>query len=858
MVLESGDWESGFARVVGVVTGAESSINRGLEAVKAEIASVGVAMQQTGGVVEAAAEKFSFGQAAEAGVRALGQISGALEGLRSEFNRAGGASDDLADHLRGAFGDAADAAAKLAEQQIVLGFKAEDIAQVEQTLQKFSANSVENLKRVEDAATATGRGMDGLAQGFGRLSEAADEKGVRTALKGLQADLGASNLELQKFGAKLDENNKILLDTPARINAAKNAVVAFSDANFAGAAERAADETTRLAGEMELLKREIGSNVIAFKEGFSPALREAVAELRGLPDGVKAFIGLGTEFVSIGATMATTALQMGANLVLLSGNATACSIAVKGLALASQGLAIAFSAAGIAAGAILAGFVLTTNAINDQTAAMEALIQQENKRNQGLQQNKDLIGKTAEEIVKMGKTAADVQALINGLQEGAQAARAAGNEAGAAKIQAQIAAAIKARGEIAAAEAKAKKDALGNPDDLSQKERDKADRASKKAQAEADRDQKKKDRETEAARKAALAEELGLIHEQAAARQINKAQEIQALQEVANSARVNGAERLRIELDISRLKGQIRAEEKSAEDKKNAQAVRDAAKTAREAAQAKKKAEAEEKAAQKKDDTQQKVDTGKIQASGKQKNDAEKKILDEQIKTAQDTAEKTHKSTLPIIAEALKKKLDLTIQEINKERDLAVAATENESVKVAAVDAAEARVREARAESTRALLDETEKQKRALQSVIDKTDEAAKKPQGLTITGGAISVEQFAQESQAREAATLARRDEIRKGNATANPAFTPSIFGTAKTSELEKNIVAKRPESPSSPAQQMATALAEIIKGQPIAITIENNFPGEAKQSKTFSGPVGTLEKAKSVFNAKHALGAP
>ena len=89
----------------------------------------------------------------------------------------------------------------------------------------------------------------------------------------------------------------------------------------------------------------------------------------------------------------------------------------------------------------------------------------------------------------------------------------------------------------------------------------------------------------------------------------------------------------------------------------------------------------------------------------------------------------------------IKAKFALTKAEILAERDAVIAATRNEEVKAAAVDAAEAKIRAARAASDGDLAEATKKQKDALKTVADgyKEVEAAAQSAITTQVGGAKS-----------------------------------------------------------------------------------------------------------------------
>jgi ABC-type transporter Mla subunit MlaD len=129
------------------------------------------------------------------------QISDAVSGFASEFRDAAAAADDLADGLKGAFGDNADSVANFIQQVGTAKGVLTDgaLAQAAQTLQNLGAFSEESLQRVADAAVATGKPVESLAEAFGRFEKFGDSKSIL----GLQKAIGAAGPELEKFGAFL-------------------------------------------------------------------------------------------------------------------------------------------------------------------------------------------------------------------------------------------------------------------------------------------------------------------------------------------------------------------------------------------------------------------------------------------------------------------------------------------------------------------------------------------------------------------------------------------------------------------------------------------------------------------------------
>lgn len=904
--IDDSQWQAGIDRIEASVVSVGDKVDTGLSKVGASVAQLGDDVKQTAQVVEQAAARFSFEQAAQAGERALGAIVNGLEGFRAEISRAGEDADDLRDRLKGVFGDAADSVAALVEKQIVIGVDVRQAEQAAVTLNKFGALTEQNLLRVENAAAGTGRSIDSFAQKLGKLTEATDQKGLRAAINGLSNDLGVSTKQLEAQGAVLDANNKVLLDTPARMEAARQAMLRFVDVKFEGAAARAADETTRLKGEMELLKREVGASVVEFKEGFSPALRGVVADLRSFPPEIKTIIGLGGEFVSIGAQMASGALQIGTNLVLLGQNATVAAAATNALSVSMTGLRAAMAFLAGPAGLVFAlgtGLALAVNELNKATIATEQLAQAELRRTSNAEHNSKFIDKTAEQVRALGGDSKQVAHLIDNLQEQASAAREKGQFRLSGQLEEQIKRANAVKAELATAEAKAREPVaadVGDKNAPSAKEQDKLDREAEKArkarladeladiklqaslhkgnhQAEIDglkrvlqtfdlthkekaqisiqianleeKVNKDKNAAIEKDRKATVQTALDDIRNQAAAHIISKDQEIQGLRQVLNQYKLNAAEKTKIINQIAALEGQVANETAAKARKAKAEADRDAAKA---------------KAAEKKDDTQAKVDEGKVRELAKEAITAQEKEIDVQIQRLEEQAA-SGKNTLPALKALLDQRLALVISEINAERDAAIKSTSNENVKAAAITASEAKIKTARAESTKQYEDEVEKQKKALKSLTDAQDQAAGKKRGASseFGGGVISLEEMA--AQLSEDFGKGQTSRFATPSIVAPTAKAGTVAASPFADRNSQTTVAADPKATTKTqtapadeqAKSIASAITEALKAAPTSITIQVTTDGQT-ESQTFAGPAEKLAQQSNVFNGHHTLGKP
>lgn len=549
----------------------------------------------------------------------LSNIAGKLNAWGNEISRSAGAADDLGDSLRGAFGDRADAMSGTVQKLgTELGlFSDQVVAGASKQLEKFGVATEQNLSRVVDIAAKTGQSVEGLGTALGKFEKFGDGKSTLA----LQKTLGITGQEMAAFGAKVDSSNKVLADTPARAAAAQQAMQAIIDTKFGGAAAAMADDTTHLAGEIEMLKRELGEAAHGFKEGLAPGAREAVAAFRGLSPEVKGAVGMIVEFGGMGASAAASALTMGAQIAILSQTTAAQTVATNALRLATLSLSLGFGAAVIAVAAVAAGVTAYIATLDAANKAAEDLLTTEEKRSRGLHDNKNLIGMSAKDAKRLGKTSADASGLVQGLQEEAEKAGKVGSPERTA-VEKKIQAAQHLKQELAKLEAADKQKAPPKaPNDESDKERKKREAEEAKAQKKREADQKKADKVAEDGRKSALKDEISGVAQSLNAHKISKAQAIEQYRQIATQSAKTADERRGLEEKIAALTGQLETERKTATTK---------AETERE--KATKKAEAERTKHQK---------------------DEERKRLKSEKDQAREV-EKTHKDSLKAQATATK------------------------------------------------------------------------------------------------------------------------------------------------------------------------------------------------------------
>lgn len=636
-----------------------------------------------------------------AGAEFFGQISAGLGTLRAEFAQTGQASQDLRNNLRQAFGDAAEDVAKIAERKISLGLDQDQAEEALKVLNRFGLATEQNFSRVVDASKRSGQELGSLTENYVRFAQLKKPE----FLESFMEDAGIAAAEMQRFGAALDANGEVLLDTSARQQAALDALNQVLDSKFVGSFEKGATASQKLKGELDLLTGEVGRSVIAFKDEFAPALIPVVQGLRDLPAGMKAAIGIGTEFVGVGASMAATSLQVGANLVILSTNTAlvtaaqnTCLVAVGLLRSGLLGLLGAISPLTVVLGAVAAGLALYTKGMEEANAAAEDLLKTEEARLRGYAKNKDLLGKTAQEIAAMGRTTKDVGELMAGLQDQIQAARESGNDALALKLIAQQKALRAERAKLEELQQAQKATDIAAP---SEKDQAKADK-----DAAALREQRRKE-ELDAA--------LDAVAIRAAGHELSKRQEIAALQQVLDEFRKAGKikadEARSLELKIAQLRGQVLD-----------------------------KAAADEKARDQKIAADKQAAARQQQQLAKEAVSAQIAEVEAQIKAAEG---KVDSGSIGRLEALHRRKLALIIQEIQAERDAAVATATNASVKVQAVETAEAKIRAARARTRQEL--DAERQK------LDKaTEQEATKAQGQIdqLSGQALEAQQKALDVQ--------------------------------------------------------------------------------------------------------------
>lgn len=678
--------EAGADRAADAVTAAAKEMADSLDEVKAEFASTGEAAGEAGDAVQEAAKHFAFASAAQAGISSLESLRGATAAFRDAIHEAGREASKLRSDLRATFGGAAEDMAKLAEQKIVLGFDQDQATEGLQILERFKMANEATFARVVDASKAARLELSQVAENYSRFKEFGEESFLTT----LQEDLGITSAELAKYGAAVDGANKVLLDTPDRVAAAKAALDSFMDAEFTGSLERSSSELQKLTGELDQLKREVGLGTIELQEKMAPAARLVVAGLNEMPALFKTAIGVAAEFVSVGTSVAAGGLQIAANMALVTSNAGAMAAATTAcsntLGVLRVGVAAMAGPLGIVIGLVGASavvFAAWTLEMQKANAASEDLLRNEEKRAEGLRRNKDLIGQTGEQLKANAKTMKEITEVILGLQDQIEAARRNGNKAAEEKLVAQLREAKKARAELGKlTEAETKKKPPEKSVEDQKKERDEAAR------------------QAEEKRKEDLAVALDGVRSQAAAGKINKEQQRALLQEILDDFKahnkIKASEARALAMEIATIDGQLLDQQKKAAEK----ASKD------EEARAKVEADQVRKAGQER----LKIEADNL--SGRQKQAEEDLGEDGALEKAQSLA---------------RQRLAVKIKEINAERDATLEGAKGSQARAEIINTAEAEIRAAREATGRELESLAERDKKAMDARAKAATDAANK-----------------------------------------------------------------------------------------------------------------------------------
>lgn len=362
---------------------------------------------------------------------ALRELAAPLDALNARFEKANEEARSLDRGLKIAFANPQDLqkyskVVKSLRDEFRGLVDTEQLVQATKRMEILGAASEKNLQRLTKAAILAGESVDDLADDFGEALADVNSGVVDPAIfDTLRAKIGAGTKELQKYGAVLDSNDKLLTRNRDELKKAQDALLAYIDTNerFNGIAERAADNQSRLANETAKLTDAIGEQVAEFKELSAGALLPLVERLNKTSDTFKGVVGVGAQ---VGSTMASVGAQtlevaafakiLGLDLVALAG---------KGKALVGTLTAVSGATAAMTAGLALgaAGLVAITKTAYDYSKALEEAAKSADQLAETqariIQQRKDvtsLIGKSVDAILteaKALKTSRDAQELLS-------------------------------------------------------------------------------------------------------------------------------------------------------------------------------------------------------------------------------------------------------------------------------------------------------------------------------------------------------------------------------------------------------------------------------------------------------------
>ncbi len=167
----------------------------------------------------------------------------------------------------------------------------------------FHQDSKKHLKETADLAAYAGKSIEQTATTFGRAMEG-QKKAFNTLMN--QYDIGPG--ELAMFGVALDKNGKLMLDTSANIDKARNALEKWIQTYAEGASKPSSLEGNIQAAKnaVQLLQEELAKPMLPVLQDLTLGIREASNYLFKLPDGIKSTVAVLAN-LSGGIALATVA-----------------------------------------------------------------------------------------------------------------------------------------------------------------------------------------------------------------------------------------------------------------------------------------------------------------------------------------------------------------------------------------------------------------------------------------------------------------------------------------------------------------------------------------------------------------------
>lgn len=290
-------------------------------------------------------------------------------------------------------------------------------------LEVYGQSSKELLPVVANLASAMGGDLSAAATAFGRALSGSSE-----GLQSLRDSFGVNTDKLVKFGAALNKQGGIAVDSAANVEKLKKALVGLVNTEFAGGIER---QAATIAGAMGNVEDEITNTKAAIGAEFAPYISVIGEQVSKLLEGMRGFApviavvgGLAAATTGLAGTFITaaaSAVGLGVAAKALHGDYERLSVAAAKLKAAHAGVFSKGMAAGVIGGYLAGAFMVYEGAsmylekwIADEKKA-QAEIAAQSRELVTQRQNWDDLRKSIE-----GATGAKVKFSANDTTKGAK------------------------------------------------------------------------------------------------------------------------------------------------------------------------------------------------------------------------------------------------------------------------------------------------------------------------------------------------------------------------------------------------------------------------------------------------------
>ena len=186
-------------------------------------------------------------------------------------------------------------------------------------LEVYGQNSKELLPVVANLASAMGGDLSAAATAFGRALSGSSE-----GLQSLRDSFGVNTDKLVKFGAALNKQGGIAVDSAENVEKLKKALVDLVNTEFAGGIER---QASTVAGAMANVEDAVTETKAAIGAEFAPYVVVASEHVGDLLEGLKGFAPV---IAVVGGLAAATAGLAG-TFITSAASAAALGVAIKAL-----------------------------------------------------------------------------------------------------------------------------------------------------------------------------------------------------------------------------------------------------------------------------------------------------------------------------------------------------------------------------------------------------------------------------------------------------------------------------------------------------------------------------------------------